>query len=251
MSAMNFESDDSERPVRLSVADKRKRAEAQAKRLIEGGELLEPAVGKGVKIASTFWGQAWNRNLESYQHYEHRLPRGRSCLKNGAVIDLKINKGRVTALVSDVELYEVKIVIKPLETDRWEALKKRCSGQITSLISLLQGKLPDTLMTAVTALDTGLFPEPCDIRFVCTCLDDADLCEHAAAAAYGVGARLDEKPELLFLLRGVDHTELLEGARAAVLEQSEASDSGDDFGDISDIFGIELDGGAGGHSPKR
>lgn len=241
MSAMHFDSDDTERSVRMSVADKRRRAEAQAEKLIVKGELLEPAAGKGVKIAGTFWGQAWNRNLESYQLYEHRLPRGRSCLKQGAVIDLKIKKGLVTALVSGEALYEVRITMKALEADRWEALKRTCSGQITSLVSLLQGKLPETVMAAVTEPDTGLFPEPSDIRFVCTCLDDADLCEHAAAAAYGVGARLDERPELLFLLRGVDHTELLEGASDALLEQSKASDSGDDLGDLSDIFGIELE----------
>lgn len=247
---MNREPDDAERPVRMSAADKRKRAEAQAEKLTAKGELLEPVMGKGVKIASTFWGQAWNRNLESYQHYEHRLPRGRSHLKHGAVIDLKIKKGFVNALVSGEALHEVRIAMKPLETERWEELKKLCSGQITSLVSLLQGKLPDAVMAAVTAPDTGLFPEPGDIRFVCSCLDDADLCEHAAAAAYGVGARLDEKPELLFLLRGVDHTELLEGASAAVLEQSGTSDAGDDLGDLSDIFGIDLEGDTGANFSK-
>lgn len=241
MPAMNFEPDDVERPARMSVAGKKKRAEEQTKKLIEKGEILEPAVGKGIKIASTFWGQAWNRNLESYQHYEHRLPRGRSYLKNGAVLDLKIKAGSAVALVSDDELYEVKIVIKPLETDRWEELKKTCSGQITSLIGLLQGKLPDTVMAAVTSPDTGLFPEPRHIRFDCSCPDYVDFCEHAAAAAYGVGARLDEKPELLFLLRGVDHTELLEGASTVVLAQQEEVKSGDDLGDLGEIFGIELE----------
>lgn len=47
-----------------------------------------------------------------------------------------------------------------------------------------------------------------------------------------------------FSLRGVDHTELMEGAGAAVLKQSEASLEGNDLGDLSDIFGIELDDGA-------
>lgn len=247
---MDRDPDDAERPVRLSVALRKVRAEERAKELVDKGELLEPAVSKGVKIASTFWGQSWNRNLESYQHYEHGLPRGRSCLKNGAVIDLKIQKGTIAARVSGDELYEVRIFIKPLEADRWEVLKKRCSGQVSSLVSLLQGKLPAAVMEAVTSQDTGLFPEPRDIRFDCPCPDYVDLCEHSAAAAYGVGARLDERPELLFLLRGVDHTELMEGASAAVLEQSEAADAGDDLGDLSDIFDIELEGGAGVNPPR-
>ncbi|MEY4484757.1 MAG: hypothetical protein RL693_2209, partial [Verrucomicrobiota bacterium] len=113
--------------------------------------------------------------------------------------------------------------------------------QITSLIGLLQGKLPAPVMQAVTSQETGLFPEPRDIKFVCSCPDHADLCKHASAALYGVGARLDERPDLLFLLRGVDHTELIDEASAAVMAQSDASDVGDDLGDLSAIFGIELE----------
>ncbi len=228
-------------PPRFSVAEQKKRAEKTARKLTAKGNVLEPAAAKGTKIASTFWGQSWNRNLESYQHYENRLPRGRSYLKHGAVIDLKVQKGMVTALVSGSELYEVSVQIKPLNPTRWKALKKECSGQITSLIGLLQGKLPAAVMQAVTSQDTGLFPEPRDIKFVCSCPDYADLCKHASAALYGVGARFDEKPELLFLLRGVDHTELIDEASTAVVTQSGVSDADNDLGDLSAIFGIELE----------
>lgn len=234
----------SEYPPYVSVAQKKAKAEKLAKKLAGKGEKLEPALVKGSKIASTFWGQAWNRNLESYQHYENRLPRGRSYVKHGAVIDLKVEKGMIKALVSGSELYTVNIHIQPLKLARWKELKQECSGQITSLIGLLQGKLPAPVMAAVTHHDTGLFPEPKDIRFDCSCPDYADLCKHSAAAAYGVGARLDESPDLLFLLRGVDHTELIAGAGDAVLAQTNAADSASGLGDLSDIFGIELDVGA-------
>jgi len=238
---MSWENYDDEYPAYESVAAKKSKAEKLAKKLAAKGEKLDPAVAKGTKIASTFWGQAWNQNLESYQHYENRLLRGRSYLKHGAVIDLKIEKGLITALVSGSSLYEVSIHIKPLNPTRWKDLKAECSGQITSLIGLLQGKLPASVMTAVTHHDTGLFPEPKDIRFDCSCPDYADLCKHSAAAAYGVGARLDERPDLLFLLRGVDHTELITGAGEAVIAQSDAADDGNGLADLSDIFGIELD----------
>jgi uncharacterized Zn finger protein len=238
---MSWENYDDEYPAYESVAAKKAKAEKLAKKLAAKGEKLEPAVVKGTKIASTFWGQAWNRNLESYQHYENRLPRGRSYVKHGAVIDLKVEEGLIKALVSGSSLYEVNIHIQPLNPTRWKELKTECSGQITSLVGLLQGKLPASVMAAVTHHDTGLFPEPKDIRFDCSCPDYADLCKHSAAAAYGVGARLDEKPELLFLLRGVDHTELIAGAGDAVIAQSDAADVGAGLGDLSDIFGIELD----------
>lgn len=228
----------------VSVAQKKVKAEKHSKKLAGKGEKLEPAVVKGSKIASSFWGQAWNRNLESYQHYENRLPRGRSYVKHGAVIDLKVEKGMIKALVSGSELYTVNIHIQPLKPTRWKELKQECSGQITSLIGLLQGKLPAPVMAAVTHHDTGLFPEPKDIRFDCSCPDYADLCKHSAAAAYGVGARLDECPDLLFLLRGVDHTELIAGAGDAILAQTDGADAASGLGDLSDIFGIELDAGA-------
>jgi uncharacterized Zn finger protein len=233
-----------EYPEYVSVAQKKVKAEKLAKKLVAKGEKLEPAVVKGSKIASTFWGQAWNRNLESYQHYENRLPRGRSYVKHGAVIDLKVEKGMIKALVCGSELYTVNIHIQPLNPTRWKELKQECSGQITSLIGLLQGKLPAPVMAAVTHHDTGLFPEPRDIRFICSCPDYADLCKHSAAAAYGVGARLDESPDLLFLLRGVDHTELIAGASAAVLAQTDGAETASGLDDLSDIFGIELDAGA-------
>ncbi len=231
-------------PEYVSVAQKKIKAEKLAKKLAAKGEKLEPAVVKGSKIASTFWGQAWNRNLESYQHYENRLPRGRSYVKHGAVIDLKVEKGMIKALVCGSELYTVNIHIQPLKPTRWKELKEECSGQITSLIGLLQGKLPPPVMAAVTHHDTGLFPEPRDIRFDCSCPDYADLCKHSAAAAYGVSARLDECPDLLFLLRGVDHTELIAGAGDAVLAQTNGNNEASALGDLSDIFGIELDAGA-------
>lgn len=226
-------------PEYKSVAQKKLDAEKRAKRLAGKGEKLEPAATTGNKLATTFWGQAWNRNLERYQDYEYRLLRGRSYVRHGAVIDLKVEKGCIKAMVSGSELYTLRINIQPLDPTRWKALKKQCSGQITSLIGLLQGKLPPGVMEAVTKENEGLFPEPRDIKFICSCLDHADLCKHCAAAAYGVGARLDKSPELLFLLRGVDHTDLISSASDAAVAQTVAT--GDDLGDLADIFGIEFD----------
>jgi len=58
----------------------------------------------------------------------------------------------------------------------------------------------------------GLFPSPAEIKLSCSCPDWADMCKHVASALYGVGARLDQKPQLLFVLRGVDENELIAGA---------------------------------------
>lgn len=232
---------DGDFPQYESVGAKRAKAQLAARKLTDKGSALTPAVVKGTKLASTFWGQAWNKNLERYQQYDNRLPRGRSYVRNGMVIHLEIEKGGIKALVSGTSLYEVSIHIEPLAIARWKALKHKCAGQISSLVSLLQGKIPPSMMELVTAEKEGLFPEPKDIRFICTCPDYADLCKHSSAALYGVGARLDENPELLFQLRGVDHTEIISNASEAIVSDVSLEPSTNLVGDLSDIFGIELD----------
>ena len=225
----------------VSVANKKLNAEKLAKKLEKKGDILTPVTVAGSKLVTTFWGKSWNDNLGRYRDYENRLPRGRSYLRHGAVIDLKVTDGAITALVSGSSLYKVNITIKALKSDRWHALKKECSGKITSLIGLLQGKLPPTVMEAVTKQGSGLFPEPRDISFNCSCPDSAGICKHCAAVVYGVGVRLDNQPELLFRLRGVDHTELITGAGDAVIAHADDGSQGIELDDISGIFGIELD----------
>jgi uncharacterized Zn finger protein len=235
----------------VSVAQKKLNAEKLAKKLEKNGRKLEPVVAEVGKRVASFWGKSWNQNLERYRDYENRLPRGRSYLRHGAVIDLKVTSGAIEALVSGSSLYQVSIKIKPLKQTRWQELKKECSGKITSLIGLLQGKLPATVMAAVTKQDSGLFPEPKDISFHCTCPDSAGICKHCAAAVYGVGVRLDDQPELLFLLRGVDHAELISGAGDAVIAQAKEGQDDILLDDIGGIFGIELDGTAGPATPRK
>jgi uncharacterized Zn finger protein len=149
--------------------------------------------------------------MESYSDYASRLPRGRSYVRNGLVVDLQIDQGRVTALVSGSDVYSVTITIKETTKARWQAICADCSGGIDSVVELLQGRLSKGVMERICRQGTGLFPQPSEIRFVCTCPDHASMCKHVAAVFYGVGARLDRKPELLFRLRAVDAAELVAG----------------------------------------
>jgi len=238
-------------PPYVPVAARRARALAAAARLVKGKgkkgtpeRQLFPVVPiQGNKIARSFWGQAWCANLESYSDYANRLPRGRSYVRHGCVADLQVDRGRVTALVSGTDLYEIAISIKPLPVARWAAVTTKCAGQIDSLVALLRGNLPDPIMEVVTSRDHGLFPSPREIELDCSCPDWADMCKHVAAALYGVGARLDEKPELLFALRGVDHLDLLEGAAAAATGAAALPTGAKvlDPSDLSSLFGIEID----------
>lgn len=206
------------------------------------GELMDlvkaPAGSK--KLCTTFWGQAWCRNLEAYQHYEARLPRGRSYLRQGKVYNLEIQAGEISATVAGSRLYETRILIQPLPQDQWQEIVHQSGGQVASLLDLLAGKLGDGLMRVLTDPEHGLFPKPKEIRFDCTCPDYADLCKHSAAVLYGVGVLLDQKPELLFTLRQVDQTELLRRASQEAAADLIGPDSGLEGADLSALFGIDL-----------
>jgi len=229
----------------VPVAVRRRRAERKMEALRKKGVDIQPVEIEGRKIAKTFWGEAWCDHLESFSDYENRLPRGRTYVRNGSVCHLAIARGKIEAKVAGSELYNLRITIKTLSAKKWNAVKRRCAGQIGSLLELLGGNLSDHVMEVVTDRTKGLFPLPGEISLRCDCPDWAVMCKHVAAALYGVGARLDERPELLFTLRGVNHEELIE--TDAELAVSAATTGGKSkrlaAGDLSDVFGIDLEEG--------
>lgn len=233
-------------PDYIPVAERRRRAEREIKLLAKQGQKPDPVRLDGETIARSFWGRAWCQNLESYSDYTNRLPRGRSYVRSGAVIHLAIAPGRVAAYVTGTALYRVEVDVVALPKAKWKAIQAECAGRIDSLVELLKGRLSDDVMAVVTRRGSGLFPSPAEIDLSCSCPDVASLCKHLAAVLYGVGARLDREPELLFRLRNVDHGELLAAAgTASPLAGGERSDSIEeasrlDDAALSEIFGIEL-----------
>jgi uncharacterized Zn finger protein/DNA-binding XRE family transcriptional regulator len=237
----------------VPVAVRQARAWSKMEKLRKKGFCIQPVEIAGRKIAHSFWGQAWCDHLEKYSDFENRLPRGRAYIRNGSVCHLEIAEGAVKAMVSGSELYNVNIEIKKLPDKKWASVKKRCAGQIGSLLELLQGKLSKSVMAVVTDRDQGLFPNPGEISLHCSCPDWAVMCKHVAAVLYGVGARLDEKPDLLFLLRGVDHEELIT-AEAGIAAVSGASQADGHMriaeSELSHLFGIDMTGEEEG-APKK
>src|SRR5205823_437161 len=192
-------------------------------------------------------------NLERYSDYESRLPRGRSYVRNGSVLDLQIAKGEVVALVSGSDLYKIKITMAPVAARRWKAICRDCAGSIDSLVELLGGRLAKGVMDRVCREGDGLFPAPDEIKLSCSCPDWAEMCKHVAATLYGVGARLDEKPELLFVLRGVDESELLAGSGESLIQPQLPPAAGKvlDDDDVAALFGLELAEGAESAVPRK
>jgi len=228
----------------VPVEQRRRKADQKLAALRKKGQVIEPvtaATARG-RIAASFWGEAWCKHLESFSDFENRLPRGRSYLRNGSVLHVGIEPGQIHALVMGSSIYTQTIRINPLPKDKWEAVKRRCQGKIGSLVELLQGKLSAEIMAIVTDRTHGLFPSPKEIHLNCSCPDWAGLCKHLAAVLYGVGARLDHSPELLFKLRGVEHSELIK-TDASTLVQNAPGTGRRRLSStaIGDVFGIELD----------
>lgn len=226
----------------VPVAKRRLLAAREMEKLKKQGRIVSPVVIEGRTIARNFWGKAWCENLERYSDYANRLPRGRSYVRNGLVVDLKIERGQVRAMVSGSDFYSVKIEIGAVSQARWKAICKDCLDSIGSLVGLLQGKLSKNVMERVCREGDGLFPSPREIKMTCSCPDWAGMCKHVAAVLYGAGARLDIAPELLFTLRGVDRSELIVNAgadlpmaRTGVVTERILAEA-----DVAALFGIEM-----------
>ena len=226
----------------VPVAQRRWQAQKEMAKLSKNGRVVSPIAIEGRKIAQSFWGKAWCDNLERYSDFENRLPRGRTYVRNGSVIDLQIERGKVEALVSGSEIYKVKVEVAVAAPARWKAICRDCAGSIGSLIELLQGKLSKNVMERVCREADGLFPAPPEIKMSCSCPDWADMCKHVAATLYGVGTRLDSDPDLLFALRGVDRMELVStvGADLPLTEAAAASERVLAEDDVGALFGLDL-----------
>ena len=231
----------------VSVAEKKARALKASEKLKKKNKDISPVILNGTKLAETWWGKAWNKNLESYSDYENRIGRGKSYVRQGAVLHLAIKAGQVEALVqgSRKKPYEVNIDIKSLSNEKWEKLLSMCEGKLDSLQELLEGKFPKALQELFLSHDTGLFPSPKEISFQCSCPDFAYMCKHIAAVLFAIGSRLDTDPSLFFVLRGVSLDALIE---KAILKKTDKliNKSGSKSRrviaetDLSNLFGIDI-----------
>ncbi len=234
-------------PAYVSVGDKLSKATKHAAALAKKqGRAVSPVKPQGRKISNTFWGKGWCDHLDGMSDFASRLTRGATYLRNGSVVDLVIKPGRVESIVAGSEPYEVSIEIDRLQKPSFEALKKQCTGSIRSLIDLLAGKLEESVIKHLTHAETGMFPKPKQIRMKCSCPDFASVCKHIAAVFYAIGCKLDREPELLFVLREVDHKELIGiEALAPTLANDPLLQGEDALGgaDLGALFGIEIDSG--------
>lgn len=229
----------------VTAAEKKAKMEKSIQKLKKKNPDIAPIIIEGRNLAKTWWGKAWNDNLESYADYSNRIGRGKTYVRTGSVLDLKISKGIVNGLVqgSKAKPYKVMIKINTLEPEKWNQMVTLCNNRIDSLEQLIEGKFPKELGVLFTEHKYGLFPSPDEIAFSCSCPDWAYMCKHVAAVLYGVGARLDQSPMLFFELRDLDGMELIKKTVEKKIDsmfnnankKSQRQIAGED---VSDIFGL-------------
>ena len=226
----------------IPAAARRQAAERTGAKMVRKGPALSPVTASRGAIAKSFWGKAWCQNLERYSDYSNRLPRGRTYLRNGSVIDLTIGPGEVTAQVMGSSLYRITVSISEVAGAHWQAIARDCARSIDTLVELVQGQLSTSVMERITRPGTGIFPSPTEISFSCSCPDSAAMCKHVAATLYGIGARLDSAPELLFGLRKVDAKELIARAGEGGTPVQKLPGAGRilDSSKLADVFGIDF-----------
>jgi uncharacterized Zn finger protein len=229
----------------VPVAKKKGDAQKTIEKLRKKNPNISPVVIEGKKIAATWWGIAWNKNLESYADYSNRIERGRSYVKNGMVLDLQINTGTVSALVqgSHKKPYKIEITIAELSEEAWGKIISQCGNKISSMAELAEGKFPKEFEEVFLRQGSGLFPSPKEISLSCSCPDWADMCKHVAAVLYGIGARFDGDPLLFFKLRGIKFEELLKKSVEEKIESmlknaDKKSSRVIEDADISALFGL-------------
>lgn len=231
----------------LTISERKEKASKIRQKLQKKTPDIEPIICDSRNISTSWWGKSWNKNLASYQDFFYRLDRGRSYLRAGCVVDLKIMPGLLKAKIigSSDEIYSCTIHINKIDSKIWRNIKTIISKDISNIEDFLKGKITFELQGLLLNNKTGLFPSPHDIKFDCNCLDYADLCKHAAAALYGVSVRLDSKPDLFFTLRQVNLEEIINEItnKIEITDKAKKQNNSKIIGDanLSETFGIDIE----------
>jgi uncharacterized Zn finger protein len=159
----------------------------------------------------------------------NRLPRGRTYARGGAVGELVLGAGQITAPVqgSRKTPYQVTVRVRTFDDAGWATVLDAFASAIGHTAALLDGELPPEVAADAAGAGYDLLPGPGEIQPRCTCPDWADPCKHAAAVCYLVADSLDADPFGIFLLRGRSRAEVLAGLRARRTSMSTEPDTGD------------------------
>jgi uncharacterized Zn finger protein len=169
------------------------------------------------RFGLTWWGQRWIAALEALGAvYANRLPRGRTYARKGAVEELTIEPGRVTARVagSRARPYRITLALPAFDDTTWDAIVIALAGRVRHAAELLDGRMPEDVDEVLAGCGVSLFPTARELVTRCSCPDVANPCKHVAAVHYVLARAFDADPFLLPTLRRRDRAALLASLRA-------------------------------------
>ncbi|MFP4049188.1 MAG: hypothetical protein ACLFT8_04500 [Desulfovermiculus sp.] len=228
-------------PRFLPVSERKARAEKRLDSLRAEGISILPERVTSRDMVHTVWGLGWFRHMKSLPKIGKHLARGQIYARNGSIRHLEIRPGRIRGLVLGTDLYEVVIPVLPLSGNAWQEIKDLCIGRIGSVQEIFQGNVPAEVMTRLFDEQKGICPGPKEFSLRCECAETAPVCKHAAAVLYGAGSRMDQNPELLFKLRGVQVDDLVSSWTKKLRERFEEKRNILDFEQAKDIFDLDWD----------
>jgi uncharacterized Zn finger protein len=175
------------------------------------GSTPEPdAVGR-------WWGERWVGLLDGLAAGDaRRVARGRALARRGAVEDLRVEPGRITALVAEDRISPERVEVTwPVPSDEaWAAASAALADQLRFTAALLDGDLPEDIDEVLAPAGVHLLPQLAELTTRCSCAEPTDWCRHVAAVHVAAGSLLDRDPAVLLRLRGRERDELLRAMRA-------------------------------------
>ena len=165
-----------------------------------------------INFAKTSWGKQWiQSNLQIGRPF--RMQRGIEYVKDERRIEnLSISTGQIFATVQGTAPtpYRVKINFEPILEEGWKIILKELPKKTINLIELLEGLLPEDIITIFDENGYSLFPSASKgLNATCSCPDTAIPCKHIAAVILYIARVLDYNPFLLLELHGKSKSEIL------------------------------------------
>lgn len=179
-----------------------------------------------------WWAQRWLSVLEGFD-LGARLQRAKTYARKGQVLSIDIQKGEVSAQVqgSRRQPYTASIKVTPLTAEQWEELGRLFASQAIYSAKLLSRQMPVQIENAFREAGLTLFPQrESDLKTYCSCPDWSNPCKHIAAVYLLLGEEFDRDPFLIFLLRGMDESELLQLLDKEIAASDSGSETAGDLG---------------------
>jgi uncharacterized Zn finger protein len=163
-----------------------------------------------------WWGRAWNAVADGVPPAAARaVQRGQALSRRGAVDELRIDAGRIAAVVAEDRGEDRRVSLTcPVASDAvWDRTIGVLADELRFTAALLEGELPEGIDEVLLGEGLALVPTWDDLDVDCGCTERGPICRHVAAVHAAAGVAIDRDPFLLFRLRGRDRGELLAALR--------------------------------------